>query len=167
MRNTTTGRRLRRRLAPWLLGLAGAWLAFDNGPALVEEWRLRGASAATATVISMEGGRPSRAIRRLWDDAVWGRGRRVVYQFAAADGRSTNEAAFVTHSAADALQGGVVQVRYLQANPSVHRIDGEPGLLLLSFRLMLGLALLMLVVLWLRAARSRSAAQPASSRATA
>lgn len=163
--DSATRRRARRLLGPWLIAGLGVWLAFDNAPALIDEWRLGGSGATgTATVSSMDGGRPSRWIRRLWDDLFWGRGRRVTYQFAPRDGEPTSEVAFVTHGAADALQqGGRVSVRYLAANPSVHRIEGEPGILVLSFRLVVALALLLLCVLFLRGAGSRFVRQPRSS----
>ncbi len=162
--DTAARRRARRALGPWLLAGIGVWLGFDNGPALVGEWRLRGAETGTATVQSTSGARPQRAIRRLWDDLVWGRGRRVTYQFVAS-GRQTTEVAFVTHGAADALQqGGPVQIRYLAADPAVHRIEGEPGIVLLSFRLVVALALLLLCVFLLRGARSPFEGRPAASR---
>jgi len=133
---------------------------------LIEEWRLGGEGATgTATVLSMEGGRPSRAIRRLWDDLFWGRGRRVTYQFGPRDGKSTSGVAFVTHGGADVLQqGGAVRVRYLAVDPAVHRIEREPGVLRLSFRLLVGLALALLCIFLLGGKRSRSEAQPGSSR---
>ena len=99
--DTVSRRRARRALAPWLLAGVAVWLAFDNGPGLVEEWRLRGADSGTATVLSTDGGRPQRAIRRLWDDLVWGRGRRITYRFEAHDRDQATTAAFVTHGAAD------------------------------------------------------------------
>jgi hypothetical protein len=106
-------------------------------------------------VLSTDGGRPQRAIRRLWDDLVWGRGRRITYRFEGHDGDQATTAAFVTHGAADDLQpGGAVGVRYLAADPAVHRINGEPGLLLLSFRLLIAAALAALCVVWLLGQRS-------------
>lgn len=169
MGDTAARRRARRALGPWLLAGVGVWLMLDNGPAFLDEWRLRGASeTGSATVVSTSGGLPQRAVRRFWDDLFWGRGRRVVYQFAAPNSRPTSEAAFVTHQAADRLQqGGAVGVRYLSADPPVHRIEGEPGLLLLSFRLLVALALVLLCIVLLRRKRSRTAGSSTSSRALA
>ena len=163
--DTAARRRARRVLGPWVIAGVALWLALDNGPALLDEWRLRGAGdTVTGTVLSTTGGRPQRVIRRLWDDLFWGRGRRVDYQFAVREDNYPNEVAFVTHGAADAIrQGGAIRVRYLAADPTVHRIEGEPGVLLLSFRLLCGLALALLCIVGLRGARSRSAKQPESS----
>lgn len=163
--DTAARRRARRMLGPWVIAGIGLWFAFDNGPALLDEWRLRGTGdTAAGTVVSITGGRPQRAVRRLWDDLVWGHGRRVTYQFAAGDRNYPDEAAFVTHGAADALRtGGAVRVRYLATDPTIHRIDGEPGVLLLSFRLLFGLALALLGILGLRATRSRPQAAAGSS----
>lgn len=162
--DTAARRRLRRMLGPWVIAGLAVWLALDNAPALIDEWRLRGAGdTVTGTVLSTTGGRPQRGIRRLWDDLLWGRGRRVNYRFAVGDGNYPDEVAFLTHGAADAVQqGGAIRVRYLAADPTIHRTDGEPGILLLSFRLIVALALLLLCVLLLRGARSRSERPPGS-----
>lgn len=167
--NSAARRRTRRALVPWLLAGVAVWLAVDTGPALLDECRLRGsADTGSATVLSTSGARPRRASRRLWDDLVWGGGRSVTYRFAAPGGQETSAAAVVTHDAADRLQqGGTVAVRYLAANPAVYRIEGEPGLLRLSFRLMLALAFGVLAIVLLRAGRSTSESPSASSRALA
>ena len=166
--DTAAKRRARRAIGPWLLAGVAVWLVLDNGPALFDEWRLRGAAeTGTATVVSIGGGRSPRVVRRLWDDVFWGRGRRVTYQFAPGgrrDDRQTSGAAFVTHSAAEGLQqGGAVGVRYAAGDPAVHRIAGEPGLLLLLFRLMMAVGLGALSVFLLRGMRSRSETASASS----
>jgi hypothetical protein len=156
--NIAARRRARRVLGPWLLAGVGVWLAFDNGPALLDEWRLRGASeTGTATVVSTSGGLPQRAVRRFWDDLFWGRGRRVTYQFAPPNSRPATMAAFVTHRAASRLQQrGTVGVRYLSADPNVQRIDGEPGILILSFRLLVALAMMLGCIVLLLPKRSRT-----------
>jgi hypothetical protein len=152
-------------LGPWILAGVGLWLAFDNGPALLHELRLRGsAERGTATVLSIDGGRPTRILSRLWDDFLWGRGRRVTYRFTVRDDLPTRAAAFVTHDAADVLrEGGSVAVRYLAADPSVHRIDGEPGIVLLSFRFLLAAGLVALCIAWLVGRRARSEGRSAST----
>ena len=131
----------------------------DNGPSLIDAWRLRQAGqTATATVLSKGGAGPQRAVRRVWDDLFWGRGRRVEYRFAAHDATSSNSVAFVTHGAADGLRdGAAVRVRYLPNDPGVHRIEGEPGILLLSFRLVCGLVLAGICIALLRARQGREA----------
>jgi len=149
-------------LGPWVIAGVALWLAVDNGPALLDEWRLRGiGDSVTGTVLSTTGGRPQRAVRRLWDDLFWGRGRRVNYRFAAGDVDYPDEVAFVTHGAAAGIrQGDAIRVRYLAADATVHRIEGEPGVLLLSFRLVVALVLLLLCVVLLRGVRSRPERQP-------
>lgn len=168
--DSASRRRARRVLGPWLLLGVAAWLALDNGPALLDEWRLReGVQSGTATIVSIGGARPQRAVRRLWDDLFWERGRRVTYEFAAArDSSPMSASAFLTHRAADNVQqGGTIGVRYVAANPAIHRIEGEPGLLLLTFRILVALTLAMLGIILLRGQRSRSKAVPASARLSA
>ena len=168
-RHTLSRRRARHLLGPWLLAGAAVWLALDNGPAFLEEWNLRtSGETGTATVLSTSGARPQRAVRRVWDDLFWGRGRRVEYRFAAADSTYSTSVAFVTHEAADALRdGAAVRVRYFPSDPATHRIEGEPGVLLLSFRLVCGLVLAGLCIAWLRGRRVRSGAQPGPQRTAA
>ena len=158
-------RRARRALGPWMLAGMGLWIALDNAPAIREEWRVRQtADSAVATVLSVSGSSPQRAIRRLWDDLFWGRGRRVTYQFAAPDTSQQTGTAFVTHRAADSLrQGSNVEIRYVATNPAV-QITGEPGILLLTFRTLIGLMLVLLSIILLRGRHSRSKIAPASSR---
>ena len=148
-------RRARRVLGPWVLAAIAAWLILDNGPALLEAWKLRGTGeTGTAIVLSTTGADPRRAVRRLWDDLFWGRGRSVTYRFDPPNSRSASEVAFVTHGSTGALQqGDTVRVRYLAADPSVHRIDGEPGVLLLSFRLVAASVLVLVSVFLFLGAR--------------
>lgn len=168
-RHTLARRRARHLFGPWLLAGVALWLALDNGPAFLDEWSLRtSGETGTATVLSTSGARPQRAVRRVWDDLLWGRGRRVEYRFAAGDATSSNAVAFVTHEAADALRdGAAVRVRYLPGDPATHRIEGEPGVLLLSFRLVCGLVLAGLCIALLRGGRVRSGAQPVPQRTSA
>ena len=156
-------RRARNLLGPWLLAGAAVWLALDNGPALLDEWSLRtSGQTGTATVLATSGARPQRAVRRVSDDLFWGRSRRVEYRFATGDATYSTAVAFVTHHSADALQdGAAVRVRYLPSDPTIHRIEGEPGVLLLSFRLVCGLVLAGLCMALLRGPRVRSGTQPA------
>ena len=149
-----------------MLAGMGLWIALDNAPAIREEWRLRQtADTAVATVLSVSGSSPQRAIRRLWDDLFWGRGLRVTYQFAAPDTSQQIGTAFVTHRAADGFrQGSNVELRYVATNPAVHRNTGEPGILLLTFRTLIGLMLVLLSIILLRGRHSRSKIAPASSR---
>ena len=165
-RYTWSRRRARHLLGPWLLAGVALWLALDNGPAFLDEWSLRkSAETGTATVLSTSGDRPQRAVRRAWDDLFWGRGRRVEYRFAAGDSTYSNAVAFVTHDAADALRDGVaVRVRYLPNDPAIRRIEGEPGVLLLSFRIVCGLVLAGLCIALMRGRRERSGAQSAPQR---
>src|SRR5688500_6742112 len=118
--DTPSRRRARRALGPWLVAAASVRLAMDNGPALIDEWRLRSAAD-----------------------------RRVTYRFPTGDGDHTS-VAFVTHQAADGLQpGGVTRVRYLTEDVEVRRVDGEPGLLLLTFRLLVATALALICIVLL------------------
>lgn len=152
-----SNRRVRSIFASVLLVAGAGWLALDNGPALRDEWRLRHESERmSGTVVSKSGYRPQRAIRRFWDDLIWGQGRGVSYEFVTRDGGRLAHSAFVSHSTADVLrEGSTVQVRYLAGDPKVSRIAGEAGLLLLLFRLALALALLLLAIASARWTRVR------------
>jgi hypothetical protein len=150
------------------LSLLAAWLAVDNGPALLDEWRLRGGTATHGTVVAMTGGAPRGYFRRLWDDLIWGRGRRVTYEFVGPADRRITRDAFVNHSAAAGMtNGSAVSVRYLGEGAEVSRIDGEPGLLVLSFRLAIALAIALACFASLRSSRPRRTPAEEASRTSA
>lgn len=69
------------------------------------------------------------------------------------------ETGTATGSADDMREGGSTGVRYLATDPAVHRLDDEPGLLLLWFRMFIAVLLIGLCVVVTRSMRRRTTRQ--------